>query len=117
MKDRRRAVDVLPILGSEDATGYLIGVPNQADSEAPQTEKPLIPLRIKGLEEWWLGRNRKVRVEQASMRLLRSYKFFGVRARVRRQKNNGNGGGSMFTRDFDGGLVSIKIKLFITEQG
>jgi hypothetical protein len=30
-------------------------LPHRADSEAPQTEKPLIPLRIKGLEEWWPG--------------------------------------------------------------
>ncbi len=38
-----------------------------------------------------LGRNRKSCVRQVSMRLLRSYKFLGVRVGVRVQKNDRNG--------------------------
>ena len=46
-------------LSLENSTVYLLGVPIQADSGLPDVQKPSTPSRIKGLHDWWRGRNLK----------------------------------------------------------
>ena len=60
---------------------YLLGVPNQADSEAPDVKKPLIPLRIKGLGTGGLGRNRTTDTRIFNP-LLYQLSYLGLRDRL-----------------------------------
>lgn len=57
MKERRRALLARPGAWLRWLTVYLLGVQIQADSAAPDVEKPSILLRIKGLARWWRFRD------------------------------------------------------------